>query len=238
MSVQSSNSVDDLKKFIEEKILNSTMELRQEISDLKLKVDNLAATNKMLLDILKCNNSTVVEESVRVISDSNGTISQSLDSSSSDEIIISRIPTESSIQQKRLRGNNNTQTSADSDQKSNLIPTKRDKKTSEFTGHIMGTRSVDVTTEFSASPRKIWIYVGRCKSSTTEDDIRRYLNSKISNSVEEFEVEKLNSKGRNCSFKVDADMAVKELLYDPDFWPSGILVKRYFFLRNNHGREL
>lgn len=98
-------------------------------------------------------------------------------------------------------------------------------------GSIIGSGVSTNLDSFSAADRKIWIYVGRCKSSTTVEDVKKYLATKIPEA--DIDIEQLISKGSNNSFKIGANENFKNVLYNPDFWPSGILVKRFVFFREN-----
>lgn len=80
--------------------------------------------------------------------------------------------------------------------------------------------------KITAAPRKIWMHVGRVAQATTEVDVIEYLKGKINN--EDFSCEKLDSRGDYSSFKVGACSELLETLNDPDFWPSGVAVRRFF----------
>ncbi|KAL3265471.1 hypothetical protein HHI36_009675, partial [Cryptolaemus montrouzieri] len=82
---------------------------------------------------------------------------------------------------------------------------------------------------FAASNKRIWLYIGRCEKETSVDDVAKYIKDKIPQS--EFIIEKLNSKGINSSFKI-GDENLKDELYKSEFWPSGILVKRFRFFED------
>jgi neutral trehalase len=90
---------------------------------------------------------------------------------------------------------------------------------------------------FSAPERKIWLHISRCKSDTTIDQVKNHQHKKWPQLT--FEIEKLQSKSSNSSFKVSTQYA-KELLtlfYTPSNWPEGVVIKQLrFFRRNNTGQ--
>lgn len=74
---------------------------------------------------------------------------------------------------------------------------------------------------------RIWLFVGRTRPGTTVDAVLDYLKSEIPNG--EFICESINTTGPNPCFKVGAPMALKDRLECSDFWPRGILVRRFNF---------
>lgn len=80
-----------------------------------------------------------------------------------------------------------------------------------------------------AAPRKTYLHISRLHPETTsqqlEDQLRR--------SFPEVECEKLQSKypSHYSSFKITIDMDKREMAMDPQLWPRGTLVNRYFFRR-------
>lgn len=89
---------------------------------------------------------------------------------------------------------------------------------------IIGTNNQDC--KISAAPKKIWVHVGRVAKETSVSDITEYLQDKIVNG--DFTCEKLASRGDYSSFKVGTDSGLLATLNDPDFWPSGVSVRRFF----------
>lgn len=76
---------------------------------------------------------------------------------------------------------------------------------------------------------KVWIFLGRCSTSSTTEDVMSYL--KDSNPDNTFEVTDLQSKGRYKSYRIGADLELKDYLFRPESWPKGAVVKRYLFRR-------
>nr|CAI5817665.1 unnamed protein product [Callosobruchus analis] len=121
---------------------------------------------------------------------------------------------------------------------SNTIRTRKMQKwpISGTSDAVVGTASVSTTnSNFAGAPRKLWIYVGKCLPNSTEEAVRRHLEEKLPE--HNFNVVKLNSKGTYSSYRVEADLGLKDELYAPSFWPSGVIVKRFKFPRNIHIRN-
>lgn len=92
---------------------------------------------------------------------------------------------------------------------------------------IKGNGPSDTNLQFAES--KIYIFLGRCGQSTTEQCINEYLEKKYEG--ETFTIEDLQSKGQYKSFKISANPKLMEQMYDSANWPNGALVKRYIFRR-------
>ncbi|KAJ3646982.1 hypothetical protein Zmor_024537 [Zophobas morio] len=92
---------------------------------------------------------------------------------------------------------------------------------------IVGKRSDSVT--IRASPAKTYLYIRRLAKSTTAADLKGYL-------VEDFpEVvcEPLeNYEASHSRFKVTVNFDNLEKIYNPDYWPNGVLISRFFHPRS------
>lgn len=103
-------------------------------------------------------------------------------------------------------------------------------KIEENTGeNVEGNKSTQ--TSFAAVTRRAWLYVGRATKNSTAEGLRNYLVSKCPN--QDFRVEKLDSReeAQTLSFKVGFDYDLLDKLNDSNFWPSGLLVRRFNFFR-------
>lgn len=85
-------------------------------------------------------------------------------------------------------------------------------------------------TGFKAAESNAWVYVGRVSSDTVAEDVVKYIKEKTNE--EKIICEDLKIIGRNKAFKVGINMNFKEQLYDPGFWPTGTLVRRFDFFRD------
>ena len=83
-----------------------------------------------------------------------------------------------------------------------------------------------------------WLFIGRLSQNTTSDAIKGYLQK---NGIEDdISCEDLNIRGNKKGFRVGFPIRYLETTENPDFWPEGILVKRFRFRKNqyNDGVEL
>lgn len=88
---------------------------------------------------------------------------------------------------------------------------------------------------FAGAEKMLWKYVGRTSSGTTEHHILGQLKKAFAN--ENFVVSALDSKGNHPSFKVGAPWRLKEDLERPEFWPAGVVVRRFNFKKPDFLRE-
>lgn len=68
----------------------------------------------------------------------------------------------------------------------------------------MGTKKDLMTTEMSAGSKMVWVYIGGVESQNTEENVVKYIK-KYTNSEKDISCEKLDTKGKNKSFKVGVD---------------------------------
>lgn len=81
-----------------------------------------------------------------------------------------------------------------------------------------------------AVDRKAWLYVGRINKNCTERELLEFL--KIKQPERNFDIEKISRDDRASSaFKVGIDFDLLEEMNKGDFWPQGIVIKRYRFFR-------
>lgn len=97
---------------------------------------------------------------------------------------------------------------------------------------VIGSKKLDNSEgSLIGADRRMWLYVGRTSAQTNEQVVLDYLS--LNTGIKDFEVTKLPSRGIYPSFKVSAPFSVKEKLQDPDFWPSGVLTRRFNFRRSD-----
>lgn len=76
------------------------------------------------------------------------------------------------------------------------------------------------------NPTKISIHVFRLSPTVSETDIKGYLNQAFP--TRSFSIEKLNSRSDwYSSFKIDSDFDVGNNLLAAEFWPRGVLVRKF-----------
>lgn len=102
----------------------------------------------------------------------------------------------------------------------------------------IGTGVTNTECSFKARPRKMWLYVGRVDESAGKEHVEQYIKEKC-NIVDsrELDVEPLNTVGRSAAFKVGIDPKYFETVKECDFWPSGILVRRFKFQAKRLDRQ-
>lgn len=90
---------------------------------------------------------------------------------------------------------------------------------------------------FISRPSRMWVYVGRADESVTEAKVDEYIRKKceVSN-TSDLVVKTLMTKGRSPSFQVGIHPRYYETLLKDEFWPSGILVRRFNF-RNDRKQQ-
>lgn len=98
----------------------------------------------------------------------------------------------------------------------------------------LGTESVTEEQErngFVGIDRKAWLYINRVRSHVTADIVKEYINRKPGFENETIEVQELslNDKRGIKSFLVKAPLRRKDELYQPDFWPMNVGIKRFNF---------
>lgn len=95
----------------------------------------------------------------------------------------------------------------------------------------VGTKTNEAT--FAAVARRAYLYVGNVHPCATEGKVHDYLANKFPGN--DFVVEPLPSRqnAQSRAFKLTSDFSLLTELYKPETWPSGILVKKFFRLRNN-----
>lgn len=96
---------------------------------------------------------------------------------------------------------------------------------------------------FAGADRKVWLYLYRIKTHVTSDMILNFLKNK-----EEFDVSQVSAReipsesGRLKRFVVTVPFSCKEAVYNPNFWPENVGIKRFDFKKhqgflNNEGAD-
>lgn len=92
---------------------------------------------------------------------------------------------------------------------------------------LVGSNTASASSAFTGAERRLWLYVGRTSEGTAEQAVLGHMREKYPD--DEFTATKLAFKGKYPSFKVGAPLRLKEDLQNPDFWPSGVIVRRFNF---------
>ena len=92
--------------------------------------------------------------------------------------------------------------------------------------------------ELEAADKMAWLYIGRLKQNTTTNNVKKFLER---NGIKgNIECEELPTRGERKSFKIGFPYGYLESTQGTDFWPQGIVIRRYHFQRNdgNTGADL
>lgn len=85
-------------------------------------------------------------------------------------------------------------------------------------------------TEFAGEERKVWLYINRIKRHVDANMIRSYIKGKSNFTNEKVEVTEIPSEQNGLKrFVVRAPISRKDEMYDTNFWPKGVGIKRFSF---------
>lgn len=94
----------------------------------------------------------------------------------------------------------------------------------------VGTGAALADSNFRSRPSKMWLFIGRVNEGVDKEAVVEYIRSKCSISdSDELIVNKLDTRGKSLAFQVGIDKQYYDQLTIGDFWPQGIIVKRYNF---------
>ena len=92
----------------------------------------------------------------------------------------------------------------------------------------IATGSHDKYTALRAAERKVWIHLSRFTKTTKCEDILTFLKDEFPNQ-DSFSCDQITTRlGDYASFKVGAPYSLLEKLYNPELWPAGIAINRFF----------
>lgn len=93
---------------------------------------------------------------------------------------------------------------------------------------------------FSGQDRKAWLFINRVQSHVTEAMVSNYIQKKPNFQDENITVKEITHSKKNnwkC-FVVTAPLSRKDELYDTEFWPANVGIKRFNFKIYNKSRPL
>lgn len=112
----------------------------------------------------------------------------------------------------------------------NMTTINEDSSKRKYVKPIVGTNmKPDNNVKLSAVPRKTYLHVWNAAPETDEDLIKQYMVEKSTDT--NIVCEKLTAKGNYASFKVCIDQSSFDTWMDPNMWPTGIRVNRFFHRR-------
>ena len=116
---------------------------------------------------------------------------------------------------------------------------RKNKMTQRVSRTIIRGENTSTDNILTAADKRAWIYVGRTNLSTTAANLKKYLTDKLNSqdvSVDELEANNVTVK-TSRSFKVGVKYDYLECLEKPEFWPAGIIVRKFRFFRSNASRS-
>lgn len=92
---------------------------------------------------------------------------------------------------------------------------------------IFGTKS---NCKFAGAPRLFDVYIGRCNMDTRSDNIIEHCEEA---GIKPIKCDTLPTKSEYyCSFKLTVNASSRESLMTPDFWPDGIVARKFYSPRS------
>lgn len=86
---------------------------------------------------------------------------------------------------------------------------------------------------FEGEERKVWLYIYRVKRHVIPENIISFIKLKPGYKDLMVEVKELPNTGNRLKcFVVTAPLSKKDEMYNPDFWPTGVGVKRFSFVKH------
>lgn len=82
---------------------------------------------------------------------------------------------------------------------------------------------------FVGEPKRMWLYVGRAGNQTDVNMVGEYIASKLGVGGDQLVVEELKTEGMTKSYKVGVNHQYYDQVNKSDFWPEGILFRRFRF---------
>lgn len=96
---------------------------------------------------------------------------------------------------------------------------------------VIGSGRADPNGKIAAPDKRAWLYVGRIADpdKVSEQDLLNYMKGLGDH---HYTCEKIDSSGSNGAFKISVPFVLMERATDPDFWPAGVIVRRFNFPGN------
>lgn len=227
------NYEDEIKRIVNEAVKTAMEKLMNVVKNLEIQVETLVRTNDQLSSKLQektcenCGNSIASNEILFKSDDLDPSVSSN---SSCDTVVeIEKLTLEEKMNDK------NSEYFTEDLRKKNDVYKGVKRNMNNRNSVIIGSNKVnkeDSGCVFESGTR-LWLYVGKCKKETTEEQVLKYLQKMEPGRV--FDVTKLVTRGTNTAFRVGADVDLQDKLYNGVFWPSGIVIKRFIFRKSGQG---
>lgn len=93
-----------------------------------------------------------------------------------------------------------------------------------------GTVVTEENAAFRARPIKMWVYVGKVREGVSVDVVKKYVMDKCkTTNLNDVTVRQLQTGGKSTSFQVGVHPKYYEELKLGEFWPAGVVVRRFNF---------
>lgn len=141
------------------------------------------------------------------------------------------ISNENILASKVTTANNNSSRSKDKpdDYEFKTVTRRRPAKKKFGTNNVQG----ETNNGFVGAEKRIWIQLYRVKRTSTAEAIKKYIADKAGDNETNYNVLEMPSEeNRFKRFLVTAPFQKMKEFYDPSFWPCGVGITRFSFLRN------
>ncbi|KAK9496799.1 hypothetical protein O3M35_012992 [Rhynocoris fuscipes] len=131
---------------------------------------------------------------------------------------------------KSQKENSSDETEKHQDEKTWTVVQKK-KRTKPGLKTVVGTSKA--SSELTGV-KKAWLHLGKLKEGTEIQNVNTFLEKYFPGM--DITVTKLESKGRNCSFRLGVDFDLKDEIMNSEHWPRNVTLRRFLFRRS--GAEL
>ncbi|KAJ3662831.1 hypothetical protein Zmor_007156 [Zophobas morio] len=105
------------------------------------------------------------------------------------------------------------------------------KKTNKDT--VTGTAEMTSDENFATTKEhRAWFFLVQIKKDTDPSTIQKYIRGMIPE-IKFLETTKLPVNGINSPFKLGTDFELREKIFRQDFWPKGVIIRRFNFKSNS-----
>lgn len=140
------------------------------------------------------------------------------------------------------KDNNTKAPSGGNIKKGNMLTSSEEEKTNR---KPYKTRRIDVikgtgteNCSLQSANKKAWLHLGKINKDCKEEDVVELIKAKFPENKTEIVVEKISREdSTSASFRLGIDFDLLEEVNRGDFWPRGVIVKRYFFRKYRRQAE-
>lgn len=90
---------------------------------------------------------------------------------------------------------------------------------------------------FAAIVRRAYLYIGNVNPNVEKEAVVKYVADNCPDFGFDIEELPLSDGARTRSFKLTADFKMLETINKPEFWPQGIVVRRFFRGKREQGKK-